>query len=57
MASRALAYCVRSVARASARLNHGSVLTRSACAPLVSNQRPLSVISCSQRTRWTELVR
>ncbi|KTG43757.1 hypothetical protein cypCar_00003749 [Cyprinus carpio] len=57
MASRALAYCVRSFARATARLNHGNALTRSACAPLISNQRPLCVISCSQRTRWTELVR
>ncbi|XP_073690699.1 NADH:ubiquinone oxidoreductase subunit AB1b [Garra rufa] len=57
MASRALASCVRSVARTSARLSHGNVLTRSACAPFVSIQRPLSVISCSQRTRWTELVR
>ncbi|KAK2916466.1 hypothetical protein Q8A67_000840 [Cirrhinus molitorella] len=57
MASRALAYCARSVARSSARLNHGNVLTRSACAPVVSNQRLLSVISCSQRTRWTEIVR
>ncbi|XP_043089893.1 NADH:ubiquinone oxidoreductase subunit AB1b isoform X2 [Puntigrus tetrazona] len=47
MASRALASCVRSVARAAARLNHGS-------APLVSRQRPLSVLSCSQRTRWTQ---
>ncbi|XP_016383183.1 acyl carrier protein, mitochondrial-like [Sinocyclocheilus rhinocerous] len=57
MACRALAYCVRSVARATARLNHGNAFTRSACAPLVSKQRPLCVISCSQRTRWTELVR
>ncbi|XP_051572214.1 acyl carrier protein, mitochondrial-like [Myxocyprinus asiaticus] len=57
MASRALAHSVRSIARAAARFNEGSVLTRSACAPLVSNQRPLSVISCNQRTRCTELVR
>ncbi|XP_051571480.1 acyl carrier protein, mitochondrial-like [Myxocyprinus asiaticus] len=57
MASRALAHSVRSIARASARLNQGNVLTRSACAPRVSTQRPLSVISSNQRTRWTELVR
>lgn len=57
MASRALAHCMRSVARASARLNHGNVLTRSACAPLASDQRALSVLSCGQRTRWTDLVR
>uniref|UniRef100_A0A8C2IVE4 Acyl carrier protein n=1 Tax=Cyprinus carpio TaxID=7962 RepID=A0A8C2IVE4_CYPCA len=57
MASCALACCVRSVARAPARLNHGSVLSRSACAPLAPKQRPLSVLSCSQRPRWTQLVR
>ncbi|XP_055049175.1 NADH:ubiquinone oxidoreductase subunit AB1b [Misgurnus anguillicaudatus] len=57
MASRALVHCVRSVARASARLSQGNVLTRTACASLVSNQRSLCVISCHQRTRCTELVR
>ncbi|XP_026060749.1 NADH:ubiquinone oxidoreductase subunit AB1b [Carassius auratus] len=57
MASRGLAYCMRSFARSTARLNHGKAFTRSACAPLVSTQRALGVTACSQRTRWTELVR
>jgi len=57
MASRALALCMRSVARASARLNHGNMLARSACAPLTTNQRALSAVSRGQRTRWTDLLR
>ncbi|XP_056609250.1 NADH:ubiquinone oxidoreductase subunit AB1b [Triplophysa dalaica] len=57
MASRALAHCVRSIARASARLNEGNALTRSARASLVSTHRAISLMSCSQGTRWTELMR
>ncbi|XP_030646136.1 NADH:ubiquinone oxidoreductase subunit AB1b [Chanos chanos] len=57
MASRALAQCVRSLGRSSARLTQGRVVTRSFCAPLVSIQRPFSAISCNQRTKWTELIR
>ncbi|KAG1968252.1 NADH:ubiquinone oxidoreductase subunit AB1b [Pimephales promelas] len=57
MASRALALCMRSVARASARLNHGNMLARSACAPLTTKQRALSAVSRGQRTRWTDLLR
>ncbi|XP_056309810.1 NADH:ubiquinone oxidoreductase subunit AB1b [Danio aesculapii] len=53
MASRALAQCVRSLARASARLNEG----RSVCVLLASAQRPLSSWTCSQRTSRTELLR
>ncbi|XP_051988252.1 acyl carrier protein, mitochondrial-like [Xyrauchen texanus] len=57
MASQAFAHSLRSISRASARLNQANVLSRSACAPRVSTQRPLSVISYNQRTRWTELMR
>ncbi|XP_076852864.1 NADH:ubiquinone oxidoreductase subunit AB1b [Brachyhypopomus gauderio] len=57
MASRALAQRVRALAASSARLCHGTAAARSTCAPLVSNKRSLSFVSCERPTRWTNLVR
>ncbi|XP_036408913.1 acyl carrier protein, mitochondrial-like [Megalops cyprinoides] len=57
MASRVLARCVRLLARPSARLCPVNAAVRAAAAPLPLNQRPFSILSCSQRTRQTDQIR
>ncbi|XP_061088348.1 acyl carrier protein, mitochondrial-like [Conger conger] len=54
MASLVLAKCVRLLARPSRRVCYGSFAVKAATASR-PNQRPLSILSCSQKTRQTGL--